>query len=65
MALPAHLYGDPAQIVEVQQLRAKGCSVCVHVVEGFGLTVCGKKLKFPACKRDRKNGYQLTRVAGG
>jgi hypothetical protein len=65
MALPAHLYGDPARIVEQQELRAKGCSICVRAVVGFGLTVCANQLKFPACKQDRRNGYQLTRAAGG
>jgi hypothetical protein len=65
MALPAYLYGDPARIIEAQQLREKGCSVCVHSVQGFGLSVCGKGMKFPACKHDRKNGYRLTREAGG
>jgi hypothetical protein len=64
-ALPGYAYGDPARIVEAQELRAKGCTVCARAELIFGLAVCTKGLKFPACRQDRKNGYQLTPEAGG
>jgi hypothetical protein len=63
--LPAFAYGDPARIVEAQEIRALGCSVCVRAEYTFGLPVCANNLKFPACRQDRKNGYQLTPEAGG
>ena len=64
-ALPGYAYGDPARIVEAQQLRAKGCLVCTRAVLILGLPMCSNNLKFPACRQDRKNGYQLTPEAGG
>lgn len=64
-ALPGYAYGDPAKIVEAQEIRAKGCSVCVRAEYIFGLPVCKSNLKFPACRQDRKNGHQLTPEAGG
>lgn len=64
-ALPGYAYGDPAKIVEAQELRALGCAVCVHGEKVFGISVCRKSLKFPACRSDRKNGYKLTPAAGG
>ena len=64
-ALPGYAYGDPAKIVEAQEIRAKGCSVCTRAVFIFDLPVCSNNLKFPACRRDRRNGHQLTPEAGG
>ncbi|WP_145133479.1 MULTISPECIES: hypothetical protein [unclassified Pseudomonas] len=64
-ALPGFAYGDPAKIVEAQEIRKKGCSVCVRAEYIFGLPVCKSNLKFPACRQDRKNGHQLTPEAGG
>lgn len=64
-ALPSYAYGNPERIVEAQQLRALGCKACVHSESVFGLAVCRKQLKFPACRQDRKNGYKLTPEAGG
>jgi hypothetical protein len=64
-ALPGYAYGDPARIVEAQEIRAKGCSVCQRAVFAFGIAVCSSNLKFPACRQDRKNGHKLTPEAGG
>lgn len=64
-ALPGYAYGDPAKIVEAQEIRDKGCSVCMRAVFIFGLPVCSNNLKFPACRRDRRHGHQLTPEAGG
>lgn len=64
-ALPGYAYGDPARIVEAQELRAKGCSVCTRGTRVFDQVLCGSGLKFPSCKRAPRNGYQLTREAGG
>ena len=65
MALPAWAYGDPARIVEADDIRAKGCSVCARAVFVGGDALCGSGLKLPACKRDKKNGYKLAASAGG
>lgn len=64
-ALPGYAYGDPAKIVEAQEIRAKGCSVCARAVFILGLPMCANNLKFPACRQDRKNGHKLTPEAGG
>lgn len=64
-ALPGYAYGDPARIVEAQDIRSKGCSVCVRGLTAFGLTVCSNNLKFPACRQDKRNGHKLTPEAGG
>lgn len=64
-ALPGYAYGDPAKIVEAQELRAMGCAACVHSETIFAIAVCRKSLKFPACRQDRKNGYKLRPEAGG
>lgn len=62
--LPQYAYGDPARIVEAQQLRERGCSVCTRSELVFGIAVCAKSLRFPACRRVA-NGYQLKPSAGG
>lgn len=64
-ALPKHAYGDPAKIVEWQELRTLGCQVCVRAEFIFGHPVCTSGLKFPACKSGHRNGYKLTPEAGG
>jgi hypothetical protein len=64
-ALPGYAYGDPAKIVEAQEIRAKGCHICTRAVFIFDLPVCRNDLKFPACRRDPRNGHQLTPEAGG
>lgn len=64
-ALPGYAYGDPAKIVEGQELRALGCKACVRAEYAFGLAVCASGLKFPACKSGYRNGYKLTPEAGG
>lgn len=64
-ALPRYAYGDPANIVEAQQLRAMGCAACVRVDYIFGKPLCSSGLKFPACKQGHRNGYKLTPEAGG
>lgn len=64
-ALPRYAYGDPAKIVETQELRSLGCAVCVRAEYIFGLPVCASGLKFPACKSGHRNGYKLTPEAGG
>jgi hypothetical protein len=62
--LPQYAYGDPARIVEQQQLRDLGCRACVRSELAFGIAICGKSLKFPACRRVQ-NGYQLRPEAEG
>lgn len=64
-ALPGYAYGDPAKIVEAQELRALGCKVCVRGESIFGLSVCTSGLKFPACKNMPRTGYRLMPEAGG
>ncbi|MFJ7111287.1 hypothetical protein ACIQU2_27480 [Pseudomonas sp. NPDC098740] len=64
-ALPAYAYGDPAKIVEAQQIRAGGCAFCERSETVFGVQVCLSGLKFPACRRDTKKGHKLTVRAGG
>lgn len=64
-ALPRYAYGDPAKIVEAQELRALGCAACVRADYIFGLPVCTSGLRFPACKSGQRNGYKLTPEAGG
>ena len=64
-ALPRYAYGNPADIVEFQELRRKGCAVCARAVFVLGQPLCSSSLKFPACKRDPRKGYQLTPEAGG
>lgn len=64
-ALPGYAYGDPARIVEAQEIRALGCAACQRAVYAFGIAVCSNNLKFPACRQDRKNGHKLTPEAGG
>jgi len=64
-ALPGYAYGDPARIIEAQEIRAKGCSVCQRAVFVLGVAMCQNNLKFPACRQDRKHGHKLTPEAGG
>lgn len=64
-ALPGYAYGDPAKIVEAQEIRTKGCSVCVRATYVLGLPMCTSNLKFPTCRQDRKHGHKLTPEAGG
>jgi hypothetical protein len=65
VALPGWAYGDPARIVEADDIRTKGCSVCARAVFVGGDVLCGAGLKLPGCKRDKKNGYKLAASAGG
>lgn len=65
MALPAWAYGDPARIVEANEIRAKGCAVCVRAVLIAGDARCGSGLKLPACRADKKNGFRLAAADGG
>jgi hypothetical protein len=64
-ALPAYAYGDPARIIEAQQIREGGCSLCVRSETILGVQMCLSNLKFPACRRDTKKGHKLTSRAGG
>lgn len=64
-ALPGYAYGDPAKIVEAQELRTLGCAVCQRAEYLFDLPVCSSGLTFPACKKGHRNGYKLTPEAGG
>lgn len=64
-ALPAYAYGDPARIIEAQQIRQGGCSLCVNSESVFGVLVCLNGLKFPSCRGDSKKGHRLTPKAGG
>lgn len=40
MTLPAYAYGDPADIVEQQELRELGCRACEFHVIHFGKVAC-------------------------
>lgn len=40
-ALPAHMYGDPANIVEYDQMDALGCRACVAYQEILNKSLCG------------------------
>lgn len=64
-ALPGFAYGDPARIIEAQQIRAGGCSLCVRSEVVLGVRMCLSSLKFPACKSDPRKGHKLTPEAGG
>ena len=64
-ALPGYAYGDPAKIVEAQELRSLGCKACARADYILGLPVCASGLKFPACRSVPRNGYKLTTEAGG
>ncbi|RUI11502.1 hypothetical protein [Pseudomonas aeruginosa] len=64
-ALPWHAYGDPADIIESREIHALGCAVCVRAVFILGLPLCSSNLKYPACRKDRRNGHKLTPEAGG
>jgi hypothetical protein len=64
-ALPAFAYGDPAKIVEVQQIRQGGCSLCVRSEVVLGVRMCLSELKFPACRGDARKGHKLKPEAGG
>lgn len=64
-ALPGYAYGDPARIVEFQELRTMGCSVYVNAQLIFGRALCSKGLKLPDCRKDKRNGYRLMPEAGG
>lgn len=65
MTLPAWRYGDPGVIAEADELHNKGCSVCVRAQFVFGQATCSANLKFPACKTNRRHGYQLLPAARG
>lgn len=40
-ALPAFMYGDPADVLERSQLNRLGCRACVAHRVVFGRVVCG------------------------
>ncbi|MBI6944229.1 hypothetical protein JET76_23160 [Pseudomonas putida] len=65
MALPHYAYGDPAKLVESNQLHKMGCNGCARSERILGKTICSNDLKYPACRRDSKKGYKLSRAAGG
>lgn len=64
-ALPAYAYGDPAKIIESQQIRTGGCSLCARSETVLGVRMCLSGLKFPTCRSDTKKGHKLTVKAGG
>jgi len=64
-ALPGYAYGDPAKIVEAQELRTLGCAACVRSDSVFGVRICTSGLKLPACKQGHRNGYKLASEYGG
>jgi hypothetical protein len=39
-ALPAHCYGDPADVVERKELRELGCRACKHSVPALNRVYC-------------------------
>lgn len=65
MALPHYAYGDPAKLVESNELHRLGCNACARAELILGKPYCPNNLKYPACKRDSRKGYQLSRAAGG
>ena len=65
MAFPQYAYGDPARIVEGDQLHKLGCGGCARAVEVLGTSLCPNSLKYPACRKDPRKGYLLSRQAGG
>lgn len=65
MALPHYAYGDPAKIVENQQLHRLGCAGCARAEWILDRPMCPNALKYPACKQDDKRGYVLSAAAGG
>ena len=44
-ALPAHMYRDPAQVVERAELTDMGCRACEHHAYLFGRVVCSNPNK--------------------
>lgn len=64
-ALPGYAYGDPAKIVEFQELRSLGCAACVRSDCILGIQVCTSGLKFPACKQGHRSGYKVAPEFGG
>lgn len=64
-ALPGYAYGDPAKIVEAQQMRSLGCGACVRSDCILGQMICTSGLKFPACKQGHRNGYKIAPEFGG
>ncbi len=40
MTLPSYAYGDPADVVEREQLRRLGCRACKHHAVHFERVVC-------------------------
>lgn len=59
MPLPQRFYGNPADLVEADDINKKRCRVCVNAVFILGQPVCENNLKFPRCKRDKKRGFKL------
>jgi hypothetical protein len=41
--LPKHMYRDPAEIVEAQELRRLGCLACQHHKVVFDRVMCGNE----------------------
>ena len=54
--------GDPAKIVEAQEIRDKGCRVCARAMWVMGRPLCPEDLRFPRCRRDKKRGFKLIEV---
>jgi hypothetical protein len=65
MALPQHAYRDPALIAESDELHRLGCGGCARSERILGQYLCRNDLKYPACKKDPRKGYQLSPEAGG
>lgn len=65
MALPHHAYGDPAVIAERDELHRLSCGGCARAVKVLGVYMCPAELKYPACRKDSRRGYLLSKAAGG
>lgn len=65
MALPQHAYRDPALIAEADQLHRLGCGGCARAVSVLGQWLCPAQLKYPACRQNPRQGYLLSKAAGG
>lgn len=63
MALPGWAYGDPAGIVEANELRQMGCKACERSL--FSGQACASGLRYPACKKNRRTGYRLLATCSG
>lgn len=65
MALPQYAYRDPALQVEADELHRMGCKGCARAETMLGLSLCPSDLRYPSCKRNKRDGYLLAREHGG